>query len=81
MGCPTSLADSRSRFQKGDLSAGETSIVDEFVADRAAGPSATEQRGVSIEPLLADFAMSRFDREQHRLPLSAAFSNTHVAGV
>jgi len=53
----------------------------EFVAHRAAGPAAAEQCFVPIQTLLADLAMARFDREQHRLPLTAAFPDTHTGEV
>jgi hypothetical protein len=55
--------------------------MDELVAHRAAGPAASKQRGVAIQTLLANFAMARFDREQHRLPFAASFSDTHGRGV
>lgn len=75
------LADARSCFQKRDFPAGEATIVDEFVADGAPRPSTTEHRFVTVQTLLADFAMSRFNREQHRLPVPTGFSNTHGSGV
>jgi hypothetical protein len=31
--------------------------------------------------LLADFAISRLDREEHRFPITTGFSNTHSGGV
>jgi hypothetical protein len=55
--------------------------VDEFVADGAAGPPATEHGLVSIETQLADFTMARLDREQQRLPRPAAFPDAHGGGV
>ena len=80
LSCPAGLARPRSCFQKGDFPTGEATIVDEFIADRAAGPSAAEHRFVSIEPLLTNCAVPGFNPLQHRLPISAAFSNTHRAG-
>jgi hypothetical protein len=51
--------------------------MDEFVADSAPGPAAAEHGFIAIQPLLADFALSRLNREQHRLPLTAGFSDAH----
>jgi hypothetical protein len=49
----------------------------ELVTDRATGPAASEQGLVPIQALLADFAVPRFDRKQHRLPLATGFSDAH----
>ena len=51
--------------------------MDKLVAHRATGPAATEHCFVPIQPLLADFAISRLDREEHRFPITTGFSNTH----
>jgi hypothetical protein len=55
--------------------------MDEFVAHRAAGPSPAEQGGIPIKTLLTDFALPRLDPKEQRLPISAAFPNTHRTGV
>jgi hypothetical protein len=55
--------------------------MDKLVAHRATGPAATEHCFVAIQPLLADFAISRLDREEHRFPITTGFSNTHSGGV
>ena len=55
--------------------------MDEFIADRAAGPAAAEQRRIPIEALLTDFAVPRLDPKEHRLPFAARFSDTHREGV
>ena len=52
--------------------------MDEFIADRAAGPPATEQRRIPIEALLTNLALSRLDTKEHRLPFTARFSNAHA---
>jgi len=80
LSCPAGLAYPRSCLQKGDFPTSEATIVDEFIADRAAGPSAAEHCFVPIEPLLADCAVPGFNPLQHRLPISATFSNTHRGG-
>lgn len=51
--------------------------MDELVADRATGPPTPQERFVPIEALFADFTIAGLNPEQHRLPLAAAFSNTH----
>ena len=51
--------------------------MDELVADSATGPPTAQERLVPIEALFADFTIAGLDPEQHRLPLTAAFSNTH----
>ena len=68
-------------LQKRDLPAGQTTVVDEFIADRAAGPPAAQQRRIPIEALFTDFAMPRLDPKKHRLPFAARFSDAHREGV
>jgi hypothetical protein len=53
----------------------------ELVADGAAGPSAAEHGFVPIQSLLADFTMAWLDREEHRLPVTTGFPNTHGTAV
>ena len=45
----TSLAHPRSGFQKGDLPAGKTTVMDKFVTDRAARPASAKHGFVPIE--------------------------------
>jgi hypothetical protein len=71
----------RSRFQKGDLPAGKTTVMDELVTHRATRPASPEHRLVPIEVFLADSAEARLNWKRHRLPLAAAFSNTHSEEV
>jgi hypothetical protein len=54
--------------------------MDEFVTDRATRPASSKHRFVPIETLLADPTIARLNPEQHRLPLTATFSNTHKSG-
>lgn len=75
-----SLAHARAGFQKRHLAAGETAIVDELVAEGTTGPAAGEEGLVPIEPFVAHLAVPGLDPQQHRLPISAAFSNTHSGG-
>ena len=55
--------------------------MDKFIAHGTAGPAATKHGFVPIEALLADFAISRLDRKQHRLPVTTGFSDAHGARV
>jgi len=55
--------------------------MDELVADGATGPAAAEHGLIAIQSLLADLAISRLNREHHRLPITTGFSDTHSAGV
>lgn len=57
----------------------EATIVDKFVAERAAGPSAAEEGLIPIQSLLTDFAVPGLDPQQHGLPISAGFSDAHRA--
>ncbi len=51
--------------------------MDKLVTDRTSRPASPKHRLVSIEIVLADSAYAGLDRKRHRLPLPAAFSNTH----
>ena len=75
------LANTRTRLKKTDLPAGETTIVHELIADRAARPAAAEHRLITIEALPADLAIAGLDPQQHGLPLTGSFPNTHSAEV
>jgi len=77
LGCAAGLAHPRSGFEKRDFPAGEAAIVDEFVADRAAGPSTAEHGFVPIQAQMADFTVPGLNSQQHRLPIPAGFSNAH----
>ena len=79
LGSAASLADAGTDFQKRDFAAGQTTIMDELVAQRATGPPAAEKRFIAVEPFLTDLAVAGFNPQQHRLPVSAALSNTHAA--
>jgi hypothetical protein len=76
-----SLADAGPGLEKREFSARETTIMHEFVAHSATGPTATNHRLISIQALLADFAVSRLDREQHWLPIATSFPDAHGTGV
>ena len=81
MNCPAIFTNPRPCFEKRDLSAGQTTVVNEFIAHRAAGPPAAEQRRIPIEALFTHLAMSRLDPKEHRLPFAARFSDAHGKGV
>jgi hypothetical protein len=70
-------ADTRSPFEKFYLAAGETTVVDELIADRATGPTAAQHGLIAVKTLLANLAQPGLDPQQHRLPVSACFSNAH----
>ncbi len=71
------LAHTGSCLEKRHPSTGQTAIVDKLVAHRAPRPPTTQHGLIPIEIFFTDSADARFDRKRHRLPLSAAFSNTH----
>lgn len=71
------LADTRSLFQKGHRTSGQTTVVHEFIADCAARPPAPKERHIPIQPFFAHLACARFDTQEHRLPIATGFSNTH----
>lgn len=73
----TGFAHPWSGFQERDLPAGKTTVMNKLVADRATGPASTKHCLVPIEVFLADSAEARLNWKRHRLPLTAAFSNTH----
>jgi len=75
------LADAGPGLEKREFSARETTIMHEFVAHGATGPAATKHRLIPIQALLADFAVSRLDRKQHWLPITASFPDAHGTGV
>jgi hypothetical protein len=54
--------------------------MDKFIAEGATGPAAGEEGLVPIEPFLAHLAVPGFDPQQHRLPISTAFSDAHSSG-
>src|SRR6476620_6952308 len=55
--------------------------MDEFVAHGATGPAASKHRLIPIQALLADCAISRLDRKQHRLPITTSFPDTHGRSI
>ena len=52
--------------------------MNKLVTDGASGPAASEHGLIAVQPLLTDFAMSRFNREQHRLPITTGSSDAHM---
>jgi hypothetical protein len=74
---PAIFTNPRPCFQKRDLPAGETTVMNEFIADRAAGPPAAQQRGIPIEALFTHLTLSGLDPKEHRLPFAARFSDAH----
>ena len=55
--------------------------MNKLVTDGASGPTASEHGLIPVQPLLTDFAMSRFNREQHRLPITTSSSDTHERSI
>ena len=80
-GSPAGFTYAWTRLEETDFSAGETTIVHELVADRAARPPASENGLIPVEALLTDLAVPGFDSQQHRLPFTGRFADTHTAGV
>ena len=81
LGRAAGLADAGAGLEKREFSARETTVMHEFVAHGATGPAATKHRLISIQALLADFAVARLDREQHWLPITTSFPDAHGTGV
>ena len=78
MGGPAGLAHARTGFQERDFAGGQAAVMDELLAQAAAGPAAGEKRLVTVECFVADLAIPGFNSQQHRLPRPAAFSDTHA---
>lgn len=78
MGGAAGLAYARTGFQERDFAGGQTAVMDELLAQTAAGPAAGEKRFVTVEGFVADLAIPGFNPQQHGLPRSAAFSDTHA---
>jgi hypothetical protein len=79
LGGAAGLAHAGPDLQERDFATGQAAVMDELVAQSAARPPAGEKRLIAVEPLLADLAVPGFNPQQHRLPLPAAFSDTHAA--
>ena len=78
MGGAAGLAHARTGFQERNFTGGQAGIMDELLAQAAAGPAAREKRFVAVERFVADLAVPWFNPQQHGLPRSAAFSDTHA---
>jgi hypothetical protein len=72
------LTDAGAGFQEGTLSVGQTTIMDEVLAQGATRPATAEKRLVAVEPLLAHRTDPGLNPQQHRLPFSGSISNTHA---
>ena len=72
------LAHAGTSFQKRNFAGGQASVMDELLAQAAPRPAAGEKRFVAIERFVADLAVPGFYPQQHRLPCSTAFSDTHA---
>jgi hypothetical protein len=66
-----------SGFQERNLPGSKATVMDKLITDRATGPASTKHRLVPIEIFLADSAQAWLNWKRQRLPLAAAFSNTH----
>lgn len=77
----TGEADTRASFEIGDFPAGQTTIMDEMLANTAAGPPSTQHRVIAIQPFPADTTIFGFDAEKQGLPFSSSISNTHRGTV
>ena len=77
MSSTAGFADARPGLEEGHLPTGKAAVVDEFVTERTAGPAAGKERLVAVKTFLADFALSGFNPQQHRLPITGRFTNTH----
>ncbi len=78
MGGAAGLAHAGTGFQERDFAGGQAAVMDELFAQATAGPAAGEKRFVAVERFITDLAVPRFNPQQHGLPRSAAFSDTHA---
>ena len=78
MGGTAGLAHAGTGFQERDFAGGQAGVMDELLAQAAAGPAAGEKCLVTVEGFVADLAIPGFNPQQHGLPRSAAFSDTHA---
>ena len=78
MGGAAGLAHAGTGFQERDFTGGQAAVMDELLAQAAAGPPAGKKRFVTVEGFVADLAIPGFNPQQHGLPRSAAFSDTHT---
>ncbi|MCS6295060.1 MAG: hypothetical protein H8K09_02375 [Nitrospira sp.] len=76
------FANARALLEETDFPARKTTVVDEFIAHGAPRPAPSEHRFVAVQALVADLAVSGFNPEQHRLPVTATIAkNIHGAEV
>lgn len=54
--------------------------MNELVTDGTSGPTSTKHRLIPIEVLSANSTEAGLNPEQHRLPFTTGFSNTHSEG-
>ena len=78
MGSAAGLAHAGAGFQERDFAGGQATVMDEILAQAAARPAAGEKSFVAVELFFADLAVPGFKPQQHRLPISAAISDTHA---
>jgi len=78
MGGAAGLAHAGTGFQERDFAGGQAAVMDELLAQAAAGPAAGKKRFVTVEGFVADLAIPGLNPQQHGLPRSAAFSDTHA---
>jgi len=72
------LAHAGTGFQERDFTSGQAAVVNELLAQAAARPAAGEKRFVAVERFVADLAIPGFNPQEHGLPRSTAFSDTHA---
>src|SRR6185295_18650317 len=78
IGGAAGLAHAGTGFQERDFTGGQAAVMDELLAQTATGPPAGKKRFVTVEGFVADLAIPGFNPQQHGLPRSAAFSDTHT---
>ena len=81
LGGSTGFADARALLEEADPPAGEATIVHELVAHGTTRPAASQHRLIAVEALLTHLAVPGLDPQQHGLPLTGSFTNTHIAEV
>ena len=73
----TDYAHPRTPLEKFHFPAGETTVVDELVADGTPGPTPAQHGLVPVKAFLTDLAQPGLDPQQHRFPVAACLPNAH----
>ena len=78
MGGAASLAHTWTGFQERDFAGRQAAVMNELLTQAAARPATGEKCFVTVERFVTDLAIPGFNPQQHGLPSSTAFSDTHA---